>query len=79
MVNTASYGIPEGTVRKYGTENNAVYASFIDLSKAFERINHEILHIKLTHKVVSLIFKEIFKPTFKQSQISVEFTLLEYW
>ena len=59
------------TINAYSAANNSVYSCFIDLSKAFERINHRILFTKLRNKGVPEFLIEILSSIFSQSVVSV--------
>ena len=58
---------------EYIAAKSSVFSCFIDLSKAFERVNHAMLIDKLKCKNVPIFIVEILQNIFKRSDISV------YW
>ena len=59
------------TINKYVSGGSSVHTSFIDLSKAFERINHDILINKLVLLGLPAYFIDILKSIFSGSSVSV--------
>ena len=50
---------------------DAVYACFLDMSKAFERVNHSLLLDKLKDKGIPEFVINVFKSIFRDSEIQV--------
>ena len=61
------------TINEYIAEKSSVFSCFIDLSKAFERVNHAMLIDKLKCKNVPTFIVEILQNIFRRSNMSV------YW
>ena len=59
------------TINKYVSGGSSVHTCFIDLSKAFERVNHTILINKLVLLGLPAYFTEILKSIFSGSSVSV--------
>ena len=61
------------TIRSYIDESSSVYACFLDMSKAFERINHEILLAKMQSKGLPPFVIGLFRCIFGTSEICVNY------
>ena len=61
------------TVNKFLEEDSLVYACFLDLSKAFERVDHKILIEKLLNDNVPLYIINILRTLFKNTEVCVHF------
>ena len=59
------------TINEYVSGGSSVHTCFIDLSKAFERVNHTILINKLVLLGLPAYFIEILKSIFSGSSVSV--------
>ena len=84
-LNDSQFGYREGTstlmavalfketISKYISEGSTVYTSFLDLSKAFERVNHRKLLVKLKNLNVPPYILKILLVLFRNSQVSVKY------
>ena len=61
------------TIRKYIDESRSVYARFSDMSKAFERVKHEIFLKKMHAKGLPPFAKCVFKYIFAISETCVNY------
>ena len=61
------------TISKYISEGSTVYTNFLDLSKAFERVNHRKLLLKLKNLNVPPYILKILQVLFRNSQVSVKY------
>ena len=62
------------TVTKYISEGSTVYAGFVDSSKAFERVPHDKMVLKLQKKIVPKFIVNNFNVMFKNSNsVSVKY------
>ena len=61
------------TVNRYITEGSRVYSCFLDLSRAFERIDHKTLLFKLEKKGVPMYLVNVLKTIFLHTTVSVHF------
>ena len=50
---------------------SSVYSCFLDMSKAFERVNHDLLLSKLANKGLPTHFVRIFKSVYAQTTVKV--------
>ena len=60
------------TISKYISEGSTVYTSFLDLRKAFERVNHRKL-LKFKNLNVLPYILKILQVLFRNSQVSVKY------
>ena len=69
------------TLHKYVDQGSRVYTCFLDLSKAFERVDHDKLLSKMQKRGVPEYLLKIFRYTFASSYIKVKYngTFSEYW
>ena len=69
------------TIRSYIEDSSSVYACFLDMSKAFERVNPEILLAKMQSKGLPHFVIDIFKCTFGTREICVNYkgSFLVHW
>ena len=58
---------------KYCSENSKVFACFLDMSKAFERVNHKILLEKMTSLNIPAQIVDLYRAIFKNSHVRVKF------
>ena len=68
------YGYRQNTstvLHKYNDANSIVYACFLDMSKAFERINHCTLIDKIKKKGVPNFIIKLFEHIFSNTYIAV--------
>ena len=49
----------------------SVYSCFLDMSKAFERLNHDLLLSKLANKGLPTHFVRIFKSVYAQTTVKI--------
>ena len=61
------------TVTRYISEGSTVYAGFVDLSKAFERVPHDKLLLKLKKKDVPDFIVNMLSVMFMNSSVSVKY------
>ena len=61
------------TVGKYLAEDSSVYACFLDLSKAFERVRHELIREKMHLKGIPSSVVRTFAFIFANSNICVSY------
>ena len=61
------------TVTRYNSEGSPIYSCFLDMSKAFERVDHELLLKKLANKNVPVYLLNIIKLIFLNSSVCVKF------
>ena len=60
-------------VSTYNDCNSNVYCAFIDLSKAFDRVNHTVLYTKLIDKNVEPMFVKMLKTMYDNQYVHVVF------
>ena len=70
---TACFVLKE-TVSGYLNKNSSVYAAFLDISKAFDKINHEKLFDKLKKRNVPSIFTKIISYWYSNQYIRVRYS-----
>ena len=66
-------GLLKETINKYISEGSPVYACFLDLSKAFERLTHDKLLDKLKEKSVPSYIINLINIMFLNSFVSVKY------
>lgn len=69
------------TIRSYMFKNSKVYAAFIDLSKAFDKVNHKILVNKLCKSSLSPVIVNIIKEMYSKQKVYVKFqdNIGDFW
>ena len=61
------------TIFKYNSENSHVHCAAVDLSKAFDKINHKILFAKLHDSNLRPEVVRIIKVMYEQSYVNTSF------
>ena len=69
---TAFYAFKE-TILSYFNENTPVYAAFIDLSKAFDCVNHSILFKQLFDKGFPNVFIKLLYHWYRNQSVNISF------
>jgi hypothetical protein len=84
-LNTRQFGFRKGTstvmaatvlketVSKYIKNNSKVYATFLDLSKAFDKVNHNILICKMKAKGISPFIINTFDFMYRNQMVDISF------
>ena len=66
------------TVLNYVNSNSAVYACFVDISKAFDSVNHEILMKKLIEYGVPEVIVNLIKFWYNHQIVNVRYVSIFY-
>ena len=71
MSTTLCTGAVKNIASRYMHENSAVYACFLDASKAFDLVNHKILFEKIIHRNLPAYFIRFFLSWHKEQRMCV--------